>query len=144
MKFRAEGPALKTLCALVKAALPPDFCRPELVVPVPLHPKRLRERGFNQAVSLARGIFPSSPIALDSIKRIRDTRSQAGLPARDRLENVKDAFTLARPLPPAARRATILDDVFTTGATVRACAKVLLKSGIQKIDVFTIARTVRH
>lgn len=113
---------------------------PELIIPVPLHRARLRKRGFNQALEIARPIARSLGIPLDykSGERVRNTSVQSLLPAAERRKNIKDAFRIARPI--TARHVAILDDVMTTGHTVQELAKTLRESGVDKIDVWVVAR----
>ncbi|HVG29368.1 MAG TPA: double zinc ribbon domain-containing protein, partial [Pyrinomonadaceae bacterium] len=98
------------------------------VVPVPLHPERERERGFNQASQLARAVASLSRLPLDewSVRRVKHAeRHRAGMDARARRETVADAFEVARPRLVGGERVLLVDDVFTTGATVSACAHAL-------------------
>ena len=92
--------------------------RPGLIVPVPLHPKRLRERGYNQALEVAREVSAALAIPIDCTSCVRSlhTGAQVGLDDRERRRNVRGAFAVLR--PPAARQVAILDDVVTTGSTV--------------------------
>ena len=111
------------------------------VVPVPLHPSRRRERGFNQAADLARHL--GLPIC-HALARIRETRTQTDLPAAARHRNVSGAFALA---PRAAARVServivLVDDVSTTGATLEACAVVLKEAGAKEVRALTAARVV--
>ncbi len=117
--------------------------RPELIVPVPLHPSRLRERGFNQALELARPIARRLGIALDyrCCERIRATAAQSQLRGKERRTNVKGAFRMIAPI--AARHVAIVDDVVTTGHTVDELARVLVKSGVEKVEVWACARAVK-
>lgn len=114
---------------------------PDLLVPVPLHPSRLRERGFNQAVELARLIGRALAIPLDTqtCQRIRLTSAQSGLTATERRRNLRNAFYV-RPtdLP---RSLAIVDDVMTTGATVASMAQALRRQGVERIEVWVCART---
>ncbi len=114
----------------------------ELVVPVPLHPHRLRDRGFNQADDLARQLgVPVAPL----LQRVRHTTSQIELPADRRHQNVRDAFALV-PIPdprsPMAAVIVLVDDVSTTGATLEACARVLKRAGVKEVRALTAARVV--
>jgi ComF family protein len=111
----------------------------DLVLPVPLHPRRLRERGFNQALLLAQGLAPAK-LKRDLLRRVRHTKPQAGLNPKERGENVKGAFALTHPSLVAGKNLLLVDDVLTTGATVRECAKVLLKAGAARVDIITVAR----
>jgi len=114
----------------------------DAVVPVPLHWRRQRERGFNQAADLAAGL--GMPI-LHALTRVRGTRPQVELPAAERHRNVHDAFRLAgnphrRPLDGSCL--VVVDDVMTTGATLNACARVLKRAGVAEIRALTAARVV--
>ena len=111
----------------------------DLILPVPLHPKRLRERGFNQALLLAQDLAPAK-LQRDLLRRLRHTKPQAGLTPKERGENVKGAFAVTEPRQVAGKNLLLVDDVFTTGATVRECAKVLLKAGAARVEVITAAR----
>jgi len=112
----------------------------EALLPVPLHPARLRQRGFNQAIELARPLAHAykKPILVKPVTRIRDTDTQSSLPAKQRVKNMHDAFTCTRPLKYKA--VAIVDDVMTTGSTVNALAKVLKEKGVEYIEVWCIAR----
>lgn len=114
--------------------------RPELIIPVPLHPARLRQRGYNQALELARPIARRLGVPLDfrSVQRQRATPAQSDLPAADRHRNVKDAFTVAANF--RAHHVAIIDDVMTTGSTVEELAVALRKAGVEKIEVWVCAR----
>ncbi len=125
----------------------------DLVVPVPLHWRRLLVRRYNQAALLARGVVREA-VAMgarpprfvpDLLTRRRSTPTQAGLGARERRRNVREAFEVpARRRPLVDGRTVLLvDDVFTTGATVEACARALQRNGARHVDVLTLARVVR-
>jgi ComF family protein len=114
----------------------------DLVVPVPLHPRREYERGFNQAEDLAQHL--GVPVAR-LMKRVRHTHSQIDLPKDQRRANVKDAFEFYS--APGSRVPTpdvvvLIDDVATTGATLDACAMVLKRSGVKEVRALTAARVV--
>lgn len=111
----------------------------DLAVPVPLHRSRLRHRGFNQAADLARRLGIPSRHAL---RRTRATPSQTDLPASRRHANVRDAFALRRRAGVADRTIVLVDDVSTTGATLEACARVLLAAGAREVRALTAARAV--
>ena len=114
------------------------------VVPVPLHPRRQYERGFNQADDLARHLgLPVVPL----LKRVVFTKSQIELPKEERRENVKNAFALnpdPRSLIPDPCIVVLVDDVSTTGATLEACARVLKASGVKEVRALTAARVVNE
>jgi ComF family protein len=116
-----------------------------LVVPVPLHPERERERGFNQAALLARAAVPSRRLRLDVWSLVRAAHSgrhRAGMDARARRESVEGAFAVPRPRLVRGERVLLVDDVFTTGATVSACAAALKAAGALEVYVLTAARAV--
>jgi ComF family protein len=116
----------------------------DVVMPVPLHRTRLRSRGFNQALLLAYGISErfGVPLCYDNLARIRPTRPQVELTVRERAENVRGAFGLQRPGEVAERKVLLIDDVFTTGATMNECARVLKDAGAASVTVLTLARTL--
>lgn len=111
----------------------------DLLLPVPLHPRRLRWRGFNQALLLAKH-FQDIPLGRDVLIRQRPTLPQVGLTSQERLANVKGAFLVQKPEQVAGKNVVLLDDVYTTGATVMECARVLRRAGAARIDVITAAR----
>lgn len=116
----------------------------DAVVPVPLHPRRQYERGFNQAEDLAAHLGP--PV-MRLLVRVRHTHSQIELPRHERQENVKDAFAFRpdpRSLIPAPCIAVLVDDVSTTGATLEACARVLKSAGVKEVRALTAARVVNQ
>jgi ComF family protein len=118
-----------------------------LFVPVPLHPGRLRERGFNQSEILARLAASAAgvggaPLARRLLARRRDTRPQARLAPGRRASNVRGAFRLAAPLPAELkrRRAIVVDDVVTSGATVLECAALLRAAGAGEVHALTLVK----
>jgi ComF family protein len=116
----------------------------DLIVPVPLHIKRLRQRGFNQAVLLGE-VFAqrwSLPLQRNNLQRSRWTEPQVNLTAAARAENVRGAFTLADPAIVAGKRVLLVDDVYTTGSTVKECSRVLRNSGAGEVAVLTVARAL--
>jgi len=98
----------------------------DLILAVPLHRARLRQREFNQSLLLAHRLCRelSVPLSIDALERIRWTRPQVELDGEERRKNVRKAFTVKRPNQVAGRRILLIDDVYTTGATVNECAKV--------------------
>lgn len=116
----------------------------ERILPVPLHRRRLRERGFNQAVILARGLSRRFNIPLDftSLRRDLFTPPQVGLDRKQRSANVHGAFTVTRPERIAGRRLLLVDDVYTTGSTLTECARVLIQAKAEAVAVLTMARAV--
>ncbi len=114
----------------------------DLVLPVPLHSKRQRRRGFNQAALLAAELSKACGYRMGAADcvRVRDTRPQMGLRAAERQRNVAGAFEVPRPERLHSRRLLLVDDVITTGATVNACAQTLLDAGAGRVSVVTLAR----
>lgn len=117
---------------------------PDLVIPVPLHRSRLRERTFNQSLLLARvvGRQLGVPVAARLLVRSRPTPPQQGLKAEIRHRNLKGAFALRKSL--SGERVLLVDDVLTTGATARECSKVLLEGGAEEVRVAVLARAGRN
>jgi ComF family protein len=117
-----------------------------VIVPVPSHPLRLWQRGFNQAAVIARQIARQSgrPLAVDALTRVRATPSTKGLTRRARQKNVEGAFRVAHPDQVSGRIVILVDDVMTTGATVQACATRLLRAGARHVEVLTYARALRE
>ena len=130
---------------LAQAARERGEALPRLLVPVPLHDARLRERGFNQAYALARyaGRMLEIPFARQLVRRVRDTPSQTTLDVNQRRRNVAGAFALngARALARllAAGHVAIVDDVVTTGSTVGEMRAALLAAGVKRVDVWAVA-----
>lgn len=117
----------------------------DLLVPVPLHPRRLRQRGFNQSALLARkvGRRHSVAVELTALRRARHTQPQTQLSGAQRQENIRGAFEVRREEAVSGKKVLLIDDVFTTGATVTECARVLLAAGADRVDVLTLARVIR-
>jgi len=114
----------------------------DLILPVPLHPRRLRKRGFNQSLVLCRKLFPKSKEKIDPGVLVRPlwTRPQTGLNGAERRKNVKNAFRVNDPDRVENKRILLVDDVFTTGSTVNECALILLKNKAAGVEVFTFTR----
>ena len=119
--------------------------KPDIAVPVPLHKKRLRLRGFNQSLLLARAVSKGLSVGLDylSLRRTRETAPQIELNTDERQKNVAGAFEVINPPAFKGKNILLVDDVFTTGATVRECAKVLKKAGAS-VRVLTLARAIQR
>jgi ComF family protein len=116
----------------------------EIVIPVPLHIQRLRERGFNQSLILARSLADrySMPLDFTVLKRHIRTAAQVELGRKEREKNVRGAFTVKYPDRVAGRRVLLVDDVYTTGSTLRECARVLVGAGAEEVAAITLARVV--
>ncbi|NVM22199.1 MAG: ComF family protein [Desulfobacterales bacterium] len=116
----------------------------DLFVPVPLHIKRLRERGFNQSHLLITRWAKQGQIPYDglTLSRVRWTEPQTTLSRTDRRKNIKGAFSIRHPEKIEGRKILLVDDVYTTGATVNECARVLVGAGAKFVDVLTLARAV--
>jgi len=113
------------------------------IIPVPLHKERQRTRGFNQAALLASALSRANSIILDSSNLVRTTHTnqhRAGMDARDRRKTVENAFNVRYPALIEGERVLLVDDVFTTGATVSSCAQALLHVGAAEVYVLTLAR----
>lgn len=114
---------------------------PQAMIVVPLHDRRLRERGYNQALELVRPLARTLglPLLRDALVRTRDTRAQTGLDAVQRRRNLRGAFVVrdGTVLPP---HVAVFDDVMTTGSTLRECARVLQRAGVTRVDVWALAR----
>ena len=118
------------------------------MVPVPLHSSKLRQRGFNQAELIARAALRSADwrnlrLETKALVRSRETVSQAGLTRHQRRQNIRGAFRVRKPDLVRGRNILLVDDVFTTGATVSECARVLLRAGAQSVQVATVARALK-
>ncbi len=119
----------------------------DFLVPVPLHRLRLLKRRYNQAALIARALSRETgvPWLPDTLVRRRRTASQGYMSSRDRTGNVRNAFAVPenRASGLQGKHAVLIDDVYTTGATVKECTKILLKTGCRQVDVLTVARVVR-
>ena len=145
-KYRMNTPLIKTLGDILitncERLLNPFAY--DLLIPVPLHRSRLRERGFNQALILVREVENKIHLPLDylNLQRIRDTQPQTSLKEKERKKNVRGAFGLREEQKVKGKTILLVDDVYTTGATVNECSRVLKKAGAKRVDVLTLARAV--
>ena len=123
----------------------PQELSADLIIPVPLHRSRERERGFNQAFELSRQFSRLTRIPLPTrlLVRTRPTKVQAGLSRRERRINLRGAFEVSRSRVLEDKTVLLIDDVFTTGATLNECAKILKEHGALRINVLTLARVIR-
>ncbi|WP_237140561.1 ComF family protein [Pseudomonas oryzihabitans] len=117
--------------------------RPELLLPVPLSPLRLRQRGFNQAALLAGWLGKTLhlPVEVELLQRVQEHHSQQGLSASERRRNLKQAFALVKDAALEGRHVALVDDVLTTGATADSLARLLKRAGARRVDVYCLART---
>lgn len=123
-----------------------DFTDYSLIIPVPLHIKRLRKRGFNQSLVLARAVEHKRqiPVNFSVLKRHKFTLTQTGSNKNERKENIKGAFEVTNKKKIDGKNIILIDDVYTTGATINECAKTLIKAGAQKVAVLTLARVLKN
>jgi ComF family protein len=140
LKYRGYTRAVERLAAPLMVGALDRGHRFDAVVPVPLHRSRLRRRGFNQAELLARGVAQkiNAPVS-DTLQVVRKTRDQVELSAAERRENVAGAFSSRGR---AGGRILLIDDVFTTGATMSSCAETLLRAGATEVHALSLCRTV--
>ena len=153
LKYGGVRPAANVLGRMLAeaiAVLEPGFPADSIaVIPVPLHRNKRRQRGFNQADLIARAamrVRRSGNRLLVSngvLERMRDTASQIGLTSHQRRQNLRGAFRVAQPAAVNGREVLVVDDVYTTGATVSECARVLRRAGATKVWVATVARTLK-
>ena len=143
-KYGRDQSLSHALAQCLGESLPLNSDDYDLVLPVPLHRRRLRWRGFNQAAMLGFVVARKINCALDvvTLARIRDTPPQTSQDSARRRQNVRGAFAVTRPHQIANRSLLLVDDVMTTGATLDECARILLAAGARKVDVFTLARAV--
>jgi ComF family protein len=143
-KYHRDLSVGKTLALLAATYYPFVSESYDIIIPVPLHLERLRWRGFNQSLVLSRSIGTTHRIAIDPflLERSRPTAPQTQLTGKDRRTNVKGAFTVSSPDQVQDKRVLLIDDVYTSWATVRECAHTLTNAGAQIVDVFTLARAV--
>lgn len=138
-KFRLAYPLATLMIRAIPAAIDAD-----LIVPVPLHEGRLREREFNQSLLLADPLSRhlNLPVVATALVRVLATAPQTTLTRPERSRNLRRAFAVQNAGILADRRVLLVDDVFTTGTTVNQCAKTLLKAGASAVHVLTLARTI--
>jgi ComF family protein len=140
LKFANDYKNARLMAALLAQHIADSAELPDCLLPVPLYPRRYRERGFNQSIEIARHLSRQLRIPLDlhSCVRLRDTGHQTGLPAKQRRKNMRLAFKVVKSL--TFQHVAIIDDVMTTGATASALAAALKQAGAGKVDVWVCAR----
>jgi ComF family protein len=130
VKYLSQNPAL-------------EIKKIDSIVPVPLHKKRLRQRGFNQAELLARVVsrYFEKPV-LPLLERTRNTKAQFDLPRAERFKNINQAFAVSDHQAVFNRRLLLVDDIYTTGSTLAECSKALRAAGARRIEILTLSRAV--
>lgn len=136
--------ALAPFFALRLAQKIPDASFIDFLIPLPLHPRRLRQRGFNQALEIGRHIAKQKNIPLTPhvCTRIKDTQPQTALPWKQRHDNIRGAFSCNQDL--SGKSIAVVDDVMTTGATLNEVAKILKKQGAVRVENWVVARTLPY
>jgi len=152
LKYGGVRPAANVLGRMLAEAinmLEPQLTADAVVIPVPLHRSKYRQRNFNQAELIANAAMRSHlldgrfRLCVGILERTRETTSQTGLTSHQRRENLRGAFRVALPEAVKGREALVVDDVYTTGATVSECARVLRRAGATKVWAATVARTLK-
>ena len=125
---------------LAKLVIGPGLPQTDGIIPVPLSLQRLKERGFNQSLLIAKVISKElkTPLFMDNLVKTKDTPPQIGLPAKERQHNLRNAFGVTGDIKDL--RLLLVDDVVTTGSTIRECSKVLMKAGAREVVALTLAR----
>ncbi len=147
LKYGGDSTVLPALACIAEQS---SCWLPEIpldcIIPVPLHQRRLKERGFNQSLLLARLLFPQSrsKIAPFVLQRRKDTTPQAGLDRTARKRNLRDGFVVRDPKRVLQQRIYLVDDVFTTGTTMEECAKTLVKAGALEVVAVSYARVPQY
>lgn len=144
-KYEERADLARPLGYLLRQAVVDAGIRADIVVPVPLHPRRLAERGYNQSALLARSVAQqlNVPFAPRALARCRQTAQQARLGRAERLENMADAFDVRDKSVVALRSVLLVDDVLTTGATLLACRQALSRAGAREVTSVCLARSGR-
>lgn len=142
-KFRHQQSLTRLFATRLLAKVRQQPVLPSMLIPIPLHPRRLRQRGFNQAMEITRELSHALDCGIShDLKRIRHTQPQSSLDHHARRRNIRNAFHWDGPSPHT--HVAIIDDVYTSGHTTAEAAKILKKAGAQHVDIWTIARAVRH
>ena len=142
LKYRGAASVAQALAPKMAQAWHYHAMSSDLLVPVPLHPQRKAQRGYNQAYLLAIALsrLIDVPVAPRLLARVRDTVSQTRLNLEERRHNVAGAFAVTSDLDLVGYRVTLIDDVATTGSTLNACAEALLEANATTVNAFTLAR----
>jgi len=142
LKYRTDTTVVPAIRAIIEKTDQTVIADTDLIIPVPLHINRLRRRGLNQSLILARLIFPGDrhQISFNNLTRIRDTIPQTTLNGDKRRKNLRGAFQVDNSAAIQNRSICLVDDVLTTGTTISECAKTLVDAGAKKVWVLTFAR----
>ncbi len=142
LKFHQQLGLARLLGDRLSQRLMRETSRPDLIIPVPLHGARLRERGYNQALEIARPVARTLGVPLDfrSLVRVRATAPQTGMTVAARRKNLRGAFAWHSGAEVRNLRVALVDDVMTTGSTVQAAAQCLRAAGAKEVDIWVIAR----
>lgn len=142
LKYQANLAIAPILAKMLITRLGTIERMPDIIIPMPLHPIRLRERGFNQAMEISRYLSKETGVVLlpDSCHRIKHTPPQTGLPWKERQKNIRKAFSCK--MDGGGKHVALVDDVMTTGATLNELSKILRKQGVAEISNWVIARTL--
>jgi ComF family protein len=144
LKYHGDTSVLPTIVEILAEFRLDEFTDCQVIVPVPLHLERHRQRGLNQAALLAQAFFPGKEASIrrDLLVRTRNTPAQTTLTGHQRRRNLDGAFAVRSGMS-VTGMVCLVDDVFTTGTTVSACAKALLRHGAEEVRVLTLARAAR-
>jgi len=146
LKYKGKRSVGTRLGAMLSQVLQgrPQWQKADLIIPVPLHTSRLRERGYNQSLLIAKALGEGlqKPLRQELLVRKRNTRSQTKLNVAQRVENVSGAFQVKYPVEVRDKRIILVDDVITTGATADACSRSLLNAGAKEVLVAAVATPI--
>lgn len=144
LKYHGDTAVLPGLRHIIEQAAVAEVRDPDIIVPVPLHPKRLKARGLNQAALLARLFFPGrdSDVRCNLLHRLRDTPAQTAMNGAARRTNLHLAFAVTDMAMVKGKTVCVVDDVFTTGTTVSECSRALRLAGAKEVYVLTLAMVV--
>lgn len=142
LKYSGDSAVIPAIRQIIHLADQSLFASSDLIIPVPLHEKRLRQRGLNQSLILARLFFTNNreKINYTLLQRVQNTIPQTSLDGEQRRKNLRGAFTVPKPVQIKNKSICLVDDVLTTGTTVSECAKTLMKAGAGEVKVLTFAR----
>jgi ComF family protein len=145
VKFNGETALARSLGRWLARSLPGEAREADLVAPVPLHPKKVRERGFNQSEFLSSAVAAAASAhhRPKLLSKTTPTHSQTGLGRKDRRRNLRGTFSVGAAVSVTGSRVLLVDDIYTTGCTVEECARVLRRAGARSVRVLTLARTIR-